>query len=177
MSATYIGELTIGEAVPGCDVAVEAGIAGINGALPDIESRLAALAGFSPQPFSFAAQLAQAQSIVASIQFAITAALPAPSFSDQIATIVALMAQLHAQVLAINAQLSIVVGIQGALLTGGVFAYASANQAQLVGADLSTSLAAGLPGGNPTDACNALLLITSTPATWDVMRAIFKVTP
>ena len=177
MSATFIGELTIGEAVPGAAVACAAGVGGINGALPDIEARLAALSGFSPQPFSFAAQLLQAQQIVASIQFAITAALPAPSFDEQIATVVALVAQLEAQIVAINAQLSLVVGVQNALLTGHLFAYSALNQAQLVGADLSASLAAGLPGGAPTDTCNALLLITSTTTTWDVMRVLFKVEP
>lgn len=177
MSAVYVGELSVGAAVPGAAASCDAGIAGIAGALPDIEARLEALASFSPAPFDFASQLALAEATLASVQLAIETALPAPSIDTQIANVLALAAQLHAQVAAINAQLSIVVGVKNLLATGGVFAFHLANTAAGIGADLTSALTGGVPGGAPTDACNALVLVAASGATWDAMSAMFKVTP
>jgi hypothetical protein len=177
MTATYIGELSIGAAVPGAELAAAAGVGGINGALPDITARLGALAAFAPLPVNFATQLTLAQSIVASVESAIALGLPMPSIDAQIAAVSALVAELLVTVTAVNVQLAAVLAFQSQLAAAGVFAFAYAGAVNALGADFTTALAAGLPGGAPTDACHALVLATTTPATWTVMSQVFKVSP
>lgn len=177
MTVQYVGNLSIGGAVPGAAAAAVAGAAGINAALPDILARIAALQAFAPLNVSFAAQLALAQQMVASVQAAITAGISAPSLAVQIAQVAALIAELLAAATAINAQLTIITDFQALLGTAGVHAYAYAGQVQNLGGEMSTELAAGVPGGAPTDASNALVLITTVPATWAAMANVFKVTP
>jgi len=177
VSLVYLGSLSLAAAVPGAAAGVSAGIGGINGALPDIEARLAALSGFAPTPGNFAADLAVANSIVASITAGITAGLSPPSIGAQIAIIAALVAALEATVLAVSAQLDVVLDLQALLATAGVFSYAYAGQANALGSALSTELASGFPGGAGTDSTNALVLATTTPATWSAMSSLFKVTP
>lgn len=177
MTIVHVGELTIGAAVPGATIACDAGKAGINGALPDITARLTALADFNPQAFDFVAQLAQAEATVASINLAILTALPAPSFDAQLATITALVAELSVTVTAINGQLSLVLAVQSLLAAAGVSAYAYSGAVNGLGGDVAAELSGGLPGGAPTDPCNALVLVTASPVTWDAMAQVFKVTP
>ncbi len=177
MTIVHVGELTIGEVVPGATVACDAGVAGINAALPDIQARLAALAGFNPQPFSFDAQLAQAESIVTSTQLAIQFALPAPSLDFQIAMKEAQIAELLVIIEGINAQLSLVLGVQALLVAAGVSAYAYDGPVNGLGAAVTGELAGGLPGASPTASCNALVLVTPLPATWGDMSQLFKVSP
>jgi hypothetical protein len=177
MTATYIGSLSLGVAVPGAEAAAVAGIAGINGALPDIEARIAALEAFAPLPVDFGAQLLLAQQTVISIQSALTLGLPVPSIDDQIALVAAQLAALLATANAVHAQLSIVTGIKSLLEASGAFAYSVTNTVGGVGSDLSSVLAGGVPGGSPGDACHALLLLAVSPATWDAMSSLFKVTP
>ena len=177
MSITNLGTLSLAVAVPGAAAGVAAGLAGLNLALPDIEARLAALAGFTATPGDFAADLAIANSIVASITAGMTAGLSPPSIGAQIAIIAALVATLEAAVLAVSAELDVVLDLQTLLGTGGVFAYAYAGQADALGAALTTELASGFPGGSGADATNALILATSTSATWEAMSSLFKMTP
>jgi hypothetical protein len=173
----YVGELSIGQAVPGAAAAAVAGAAGINAALPDILARLEALAAFAPQPVSFTAQLALAQQMVTSIQLSIALGIPVPSIGAQIAAVTALIAELLAAVAAVNAQLVIVTDFQALLIAAGVHVYAYAGQVGALGGEFATELAGGVPGGSPTDASNALVLITSVPATWAAMSSVFQVVP
>lgn len=177
MTTTYVGELSIGGAVPGAAAAAVAGAAGINAALPDIVARLAALQAFAPLDVSFAAQLALAQQMVTSVQAAITAGIAAPSIASQIAQIAALIAELLAAVSAIAAQLTLITDFQATLGAAGVHVYAYAGQVDDLGSEMSAELSGGVPGGGPTDSAHALILITTTPATWTAMAQVFQVTP
>lgn len=177
MTVTYVGDISIGQAVPGAAAAAVAGAAGINAALPDILARLAALQNFAPQPVSFAAQLALAQQMVSSIQLSISLGIPVPSIAAQIAAVLALVAELLAAVLSINAQLAIVTDFQVLLGAAGVHVYAYAGQVGSFGGEFSAELAGGVPGGGPTDASNALVLVTTVPATWAAMAQVFNVSP
>jgi hypothetical protein len=175
----YVGSLSIGGAIPGAATAAAAGAAGINLALPDIQARLAALVAFTPQQgSSFAAQLALAQQIVAGVQAAIALGLSPPSLSAQIAIVAGLVAALEQAVLAVHAQLDIVLDFQALLAAAGIHVYAFAGQADELGPALTGELAAGFPGGTGgNQATNALVLATTVPATWAAMSAVFKVTP
>lgn len=177
MSVTYLGALTIGDALPGGVAVAAAGYAGINAALPDIQARLDALLAFSPLPVDFAAQLALAQSMVASVQASITLGLAPPSIALQLAIVAALIADIAAAIASISVQLGIVVDFQALMGTAGIHAYAYAGQTQNLGAEMAVELAGGVPAGAPTDAANALILVTTTPATWTAMGDVFKVTP
>lgn len=174
---TYLGELSIGDALPGALAANVAGMAGINAALPDILARLEALASFAPQPIVFGAQLALAQQMVASVTAAISLGLPAPSIAAQVAIVAALVSDLLAAVESVNAQLSILVAFEALLGAAGIHAYAFAGQTGDLGAELAAELSSGTPGGAASDAANALVLITTIPATWAAMGDVFKVTP
>jgi hypothetical protein len=175
MSLAFLGSLTLSVAVPGAASVASAGAAGINGALPDIESRLASLGDFTPAPISFAADLALAQSVVAGVTLAIaTPGLTPPDISAQLAIIAALVASLEAQIGAVNAELGIVTDFLAVLATGGVFGYAYAGRADGIGSAISAELAGGFPGGTGADAANALVLATTTPATWGAMQTLFK---
>jgi hypothetical protein len=177
MTVTYVGSLSIGDLVPGAAAAAVAGAAGINAALPDIQARIAALASFSPAPVDFAAQLALAQQMVASITASISLGLPVPSIAAQIAIVAAQIAALEASVLAINANLTIVTDFQDLLTAAGIHVYAFDGQVQDLGNELDTELSGGVPGGSPTDASNALVMVTTVSATWTAISQVFKVAP
>jgi hypothetical protein len=177
MTITYIGELSIGDAVPGAAAVAVAGVAGINGAIPNLQSLIDALTAFAPLDVSFGAQLALAQSMVTNIGLAISLSLPAPSIAAQIAAIAALLAALLAQLAAINVQLGIIVDFQALLGTAGIHVYAYDGVTGSFGGEFATELVGGTPGGSPSDAANALVLITTIPAAWAAMGQVFQVTP
>jgi hypothetical protein len=178
MSLDYLGSLSLAVALPGADGAAVAGEAGINGALPDIEARLDAMADFAPVDVDFAADLSFANDTVSAITLAIgTPGITPPSLGDQITIMAGIVADLTAAVSAVNANLAIVTGFISLLATAGVFGYAYAGPANGLGGALTTELASGFPGGSPTDSTHAIVLATTTPATWTAMQAVFKTTP
>jgi hypothetical protein len=168
--------VSLSVACPGVAVGFAAGIAGINLALPDIQARLDALAAFAPQvEISFAANIAVAQSIAASLQAAISAGLSPPSLSAQIAIVAALVAALEIAVGQINAQLTVLIDLSALLDAAGVFLYSYSGRSDGLGPALDTELSTGFPGGTAGQQCNALVLATTTPGTWDAMSELFKV--
>ena len=180
MTIAVIGEMTIGEAMPGAAAGVSAGIAGISAALPDIAARLAALAAFAPQPINFATQLALAQQIVASIQASIAAVppLPIPDIGAQIAQVAALVASLKATVSGIQGQLDLLVVLQGAFAAAGIHVFAFDGPIGNFGAEFAIQLAAGLPGGGgPGAHANALVFATADAVSWQALSQIVRVSP
>lgn len=177
MSLVYVGSLSIGGTVPGAAAVAVAGAAGINAALPDLQARLDALLAFAPVDVNFAAQLALAQQMVVSIQASIAVSLPAPSIAAQIAIVSALIADLAAAALSINAQLTIVADFQALLSAAGIHVYAFDGDTDQLGPEVTAELVGGVPGGGPTDHANALVLVTTVGATWAAMGNVFQVTP
>lgn len=175
MTVTYLGSLTTGAAIPGAATLAAAGTAGINLALPDIQARLAGLLSFTPTPISLTANLAVATSVIASLQTSIALGVSPPDISAQLAIVAALVAELTAAVASVNAQLGIIAGFP--LSAAGVYAYTYAGQADQLGSGFSAELSGGFPGGTPTDATNAVLLATTTPAAWTALQSFLKTTP
>ena len=173
-SASYVGSMSIGVAVPAGLSACVAGTAGINLALPDIEARLAALASFSPSLGSFAVDLELANQMIASINAAISVGITPPSISVQLALIAGLIADLSAQIVSINAQLSIIVDISGLLATAGLHVYSYRGAVGSFGGTFTTELSSGFPGGTILEDCNALVLATSSSVAWTAMQSVFK---
>jgi hypothetical protein len=177
MTTSYVGEFTIGGAVPGALAGVSAGIGGVNAALPDLQARLAALLAFQPAPISFAAQLSLAQATLSGIQLAIASGITPPDISAQLAAIAALVADLAAAVAGIDVQLTILSNLQTLLAAAGLHVYAFAGATNAAGGELTTALSGGVPGGAPTTAANALVLVTTVSATWAAMQGVFEVSP
>lgn len=171
MTITALGSMSVGAAVPGAAAAVTAGISGINGALPDILARIAALQAFAPTPVDFTAQLALAQGTLGSVQAAITAGLPVPDIAAQIAIVAAIVADLLAQVAAVNVQLDALVALQAPLAVAGVGAYVFDGQLGSLGGELAAEIGTG------TAHANALVLVTTESTAWAGLSAIVKVTP
>lgn len=175
---SFVGSMSLAAALPGAASASVAGAAGIGGALPDIEARLTALADFAPVPMDFAADLTLAGAVVAGVTLAIgTPGLVPPSISAQVEIIADLVASLHATIEAVNVQLGIVHGFVDLLATAGVFAYAYAGRADAMGTEMATELSGGFPGGSGGDATNAIVLATTSSATWAAMSQVFRVAP
>jgi hypothetical protein len=165
---TVLGSLSLAVALPGAAVAADAGVSGINGALPDIQARIDALTAFAPSPISFTADIATANAIIASINATITAGLSPPDIASQIAQIAALLAELTAIATAVQTSLNLIIAFQAELATGGVAGYAFDGAQNVLGSELATAL------GGSTAHANAVILVTQSPSTWLAMQAIFK---
>jgi hypothetical protein len=162
---TYIGEETIQALLPGV-------VSPLLAAEADLQAKIAALVGFSATvSLSVGAQITLAESILASLQVALSLGIEAPSIQVQIDAVAALL-------VAIRAELQLIEDLFGLLAAAGVHAWAYDGTASGFGATLSTALATGLPGGGgPAEHINALVFATSVSATWTAMGEIFRTTP
>lgn len=175
MSVTFLGSMTLGDALPGAVSVAAAGVAGINGALPDILARIAALQAFLPTPVDFTAQLALAQQTLQSVQATILLGLPVPDISAQLLAVQALIASLLAAVSAVNAQLDLITNFQAILGESGIYAYASDGTLSNLGAELSSALST-TPGLSGAMHANSVILVAASPSAWAAMQAVL-VTP
>lgn len=165
---TVLGSMSLAVALPGADAAAAAGISGINGALPDILSRIAALGAFAPAPISFAADLATANGMIASINASIAAGITPPDLAAQIAIVAAQVAALLATATAVNASLALVVNFASLLTAAGVAGFAFDGAQNVLGSELATAL------GPSAAHANAIILVTQNGSTWTAMQAIFR---
>lgn len=177
MTVAYLGSMTIGVAVLGGFDAATAGQLGIEGALPDLQARIAALAAFNPQPIDYSVSLSIANSIIAGINASITLGIVPPDFSAQIAIVLGIVTDLEAIALDVDAKLTVVVDFLGLLATAGVHLYKYSGNADQLGPEFTTELSGGFPGGSGgSESCNALVLATTNGATWTAMQGVFKTT-
>lgn len=181
MSLTYCGSVSIGGAVPGAAEAAIAGQAGITAALPDLQLRIDGLnvaLATPPLPINFAQQIELANQIITSVNAAILNGMIPPDATAQLAAFNALLVELNANLGTVNAQATLLAQIQALMLHAGLHVYAYAGPASGMGADLTSELSDGLPGGGGgSDAVNALVLATTSGSTWAAMQVFFKVTP
>jgi hypothetical protein len=169
---TDLGSHTLAEIVPAAADATAAIEVTADIAAPNVSAQLTALASFTPSvTLSLADQLAQAQAIVASIQAAITAGITPPSLDVQVALAAAAVAALQAKLEAIQVQVDFAAALGELLATGDVrlLAFSGAQN------DLGSELAAEL-GGDATSA-HALVLVTTSGASWTAMQGVFKTAP
>lgn len=181
MTAVYVGEMTIGAAVPGAAASATDGAAGINAAFPDIDDRVAALeaqvaalATLPPLP-SFADMVDKALALHASLVVAAaTPGLPPPpSIASSIATLSALIADLLTMSADLNAKLTAIVAFQSLLAAADLHVMAFDGDRADFGSQLQTLANAHVASGH----VNALALVTSVGGTWSAMSSVFKVTP
>jgi len=181
MTATYVGSLSIGAAIPAAAASASAGASGINAAFPDVAARLAALEaqiaalGAMPSLPSFADMLSRAEALVTSITLAIaTPGLPPPpTIATAIAALTATVVDLTAMTAALAAQLNVIVDFQTLLPVAGVTAIAFDGDVSVFTSEVGSVLLTHIPSGH----CNALVLATTSAGTWNAMSSVFKVTP
>jgi hypothetical protein len=176
-----LGLLSLGVVLPLLGTA-EASISGsVNLSLPTIAGKLAAavrlnLALTAALPTANVQAEAQAALAVAGrLAARIAAGITAPSIGLRATANVALMVELTAILGALNAQLSFAVGLGTLALNAGIAAYAYAGNADSMGSAFGVATSDGIAGGQPTDHVNALLLATSSAATWSAMGQVLKV--
>jgi hypothetical protein len=156
---TPLGALSIGASIPGPAAAMLS-------VTPTLQAQFDAIASFSPtvNPPTFDADAAVAADIGASIATSLGLHLTPPSVAVQVQ--VALDANA-----AIALQISGILAITNLFATAGMFGYSYDGQ----WSGLASSLPAALPGGNPGDHCNAILLVTTDGVTWTAMSTVFRV--
>ncbi|HSC86380.1 MAG TPA: hypothetical protein VLC09_03890 [Polyangiaceae bacterium] len=138
--------------------------------LPDLNARLAALQSFSPVSGSLADSIALAQATLNNLNLALSLGVAVPSLDFQIA-------EVAAQIAAIEAQIALAAGLANALAAVGVHAYHYAGTVASMGSAIAAEVGSGFPGGTGADSCNALIFATSIPSVWTAMQAVFKTTP
>jgi hypothetical protein len=166
---TDLGSMTIAAIVPAAADATAAIDVSTGIAAPDVSAQLTALASFTPSAsLSLADQLTIAQSIVTNIQAAITAGITPPSLSLQAAVAAEIITALQAKLATIEAQVDFSVALQALLATGSVRLLVFSGDQDDFGAELATEL------GAPTTICNALVLLTTSGASWTAMQGVFR---
>ncbi len=168
MSGTVreLGEVTLGDVLPGLAVA-RAALQLTGGiALAEVQAKLAGLinvqAALTLPPLPGAAIIGAAQVLLA---LEANIGLAAPTL--QLAGTVALVAQLNLLLGQIRAQLALDFGLN----IGGIAAYSYEGTADALGSSLASVTSAGLPGGGPSDQCYAVVLAASTPTARAAIRA------
>jgi hypothetical protein len=179
---TYLGQRTIGEAVPAATIAVDCGTSGIGLSMPDLSGRisamqaqLAALATMPPFP-TFPEMVAQASFNLAQLQIAITVPgiPPPPSIAGAIAAFEALLEGLLAMAASVQADLTSVLTVGELLAVGGIYAFAYDGTRGAFGGELQSAINSETPGpGSATT--RALVLVAMDSATWAGMSQAFKV--
>lgn len=167
MTVTFVGSLDIESCVPGM-------IAPLVAAQADVQAKLSAMIAFSLKlglpALSISAQLELAAQITASLNAALEIGLTPPTIQAQLAIVLSVIALL-------KLELQIFLDLFALLANAGVNVYHYNGQVGSFGAGMTTELAAGFPGGAPTDLCDILVLGTQLSATWSAMSVIFKVAP
>jgi hypothetical protein len=158
MTITLREEISLAAAIPGA-------IAALNLAVPQLQAQIDALLAFNPGAINFATDLQVAVGILADINGGIALGITPPSISAQISILLALLAPLQANLAAIAAF--------QALLSASVFAYGYSGPTNQFGTEMATELTGGFPGHSPAEQCNALVLGTTSAATYSAMAGVF----
>lgn len=142
MSISYIGSLTLGQAIPMASTAVLELDASVGLALPDVQARVDGLLALSiAPPPSLADLITSVQAMLLALQALLAAPLP-----DVSATAAAL-ADLQATLGSLTASLAFSASLGSLLGTAGIHYYVFAGAANELAAELGSLLSGGLPGG------------------------------
>lgn len=142
MTTSYVGSITLGQAIPMASTAVLELDASLGAALPDVQARVDGLLALSiSPPPSLADLIASVQAMLAALQALLDAPLP-----DVSATAAAL-AELQATLGSLTASLAFSASFGSLLGTAGIHYYVFAGAANELGGELGSMLSGGLPGG------------------------------
>ena len=166
---TRIGELSLSDVVPLLaemsallSTAQGIAVASLQGQLSGIANVLGAI---TVAPPSLGATITAALATVASLQ----AAISGPTVTLQATALLALQAELEAQLALLTVSLPIP--------NASVSAYVFDGHSSAIGAELQSEINGTLPGVSPGDRTRALILATTTSAAWEAMAQVFRVVP
>jgi hypothetical protein len=164
VTVTYVHGGTLGDAMPGVQLPILT-------VMGDVQARIAAMASFAPSftPPSLTADIQVTGEIIANLEASLALGITPPSVDLQVQIMADTM-------IAAQLQLQIILDLLD-LLAVGVHMYRYDGQTNLLGGEFATELSGGVPGGTGTDSANALLLITTVPASWAAIAQVFKVVP
>ena len=156
---TYLGEISIGAAIP-------VPYAAVLDAFADLQARVAALANLSitVQPTSYPAQLLLLAQMVANIEAMIALGLSPPSIAIQITATLALVDELRLK-------LSLILAIP---FDSTLHAFVYTGPTDLLGPEVTTALSAGLPGSGVTSDTLALVFAATSAESKAAMTVVFK---
>jgi hypothetical protein len=180
MTAVFVGTMALDGAIPGAGVAAEAGIDGINAAIPDLSARMASLAAaiqdltLAPPP-NFADMLSRAVQLQTQIALAIATPglIPPPDFGPALIALQALLGSLQVTLGDLDAKVNLIAGFQDLLAAAGVHVVAFTGPIGSFGSEVSAALGGPIPSGN----AYAVVLATTSGATWAAMSQVLRVTP
>jgi hypothetical protein len=162
LTVTAIGEIAIGDAVPGVQGALAEATA-------DIQGKVAALATFAPVPPELNASLELVAEMSENLGLAVSLGITPPSLDVQLAIVTAL-------VLELKAKLQIILDLSN-LLGASVHLYRYDGATGSFGTEMQTELSGGLPGGSGSDTAFALTFIATESAAIVALQSIFKISP
>lgn len=175
-----LGTLSVGACVPLAVTAQAQLSITIGMAMPELQAKLAGYAGviaaltITPGSIALAAKIAAAAQVAGSL--AAAAAVGLPGVSLQAAALLAIVAEIEASIGALNLGLEFVGSMSSLLAAAGVSAHVYSGRADAFGSEFQAAFAGGLPsGGGPAAATNALVLATTSAATWSAMGGVFRV--
>lgn len=172
---TPLGVRSLGGVLPVLATAEAAIVASVAPAMAELNAKLAGL--LAVQAALLAPPLPSvtiAGAALALVSLQATLAVPQPT-SPQLVAALAVIAQVRAQLGALEAQLSVAAELGALGNAGGIAAYAYAGTIDALGPAVTAELGGGIPGGAGADQGNALVLVTTTPGTWISMRAAFAI--
>jgi hypothetical protein len=176
----YNGSVALAAAIPtAASVAAGVSVAAAL-ALPSIALQITSLAkvgisiGLSPP--SLTANITALGLVTASAVMAAAGGISPPGVgvSLQVAGNLTAIALLQAQVMVLDAALAIVASLNAAFGIGGIVAYHYSGPVSGLGPELTAATARGVAGGAPADPANALILATTSSATWASMGLALK---
>lgn len=175
MTLTFLGQQTIGGVVPAAVTAQASTDAALLPAIERLQGELAGLlamlAGMTIGPPSLPETLEGSLQVVASLS------VPTPTIPTlQIPNIAAQIAEIEAAIAALLQALGVSASFAAALGTGGISLFAYNGAVASMGAEVQAALSSGLPNGTgPAARADALILASTSVATWSVVGTVFKV--
>jgi hypothetical protein len=122
------------------------------------------LGAITVAPPALGATISAALATVASLQ----AAISGPTVTLQATALLALKAELEAQLAILTTSLPIP--------NATISAYVYDGNSGSIGAELQSEIIASMPGSSPSDRTRALILATTSSAAWEALAGVFKVT-
>lgn len=158
---TELGEMTLGALQPQLTAVLAVEISSLEAQLA---GALQAQVGLVLTPPTLIGQVAAIAELAAAVAAAIILGVPDVSF--QLAAVVDLIAVLEAQ-------LALLAEFTAALAVGGVSVYSFDGLTGAFGSELDVTLGDGFAGGDADTPANALILATTSGATWEAIEFLF----
>lgn len=173
MTVSYLGSVTLGQALPiavsaqaQLSIALDSALAELTGKLEGALNVAASLLA----PPALTATITATLQVLASMQLDVGAS----GGVLQLTAVLALLAEVELQLVALDAAVDLSAALIAQLAVAGIHLYTFSGPANTFGPELTAATAAGFPGGGLSDNANAVVLATSSTSAWAAMQASIK---